>query len=234
MPSAFTNPKLQWEETNTNNFGINVGLAKNRINFEGDYYIKNTSNLLLLASLPGYMGTSGSPGSINPPPVNIGSMKTKGWAFTINATIIDKKDFKWETNLNLSHFKSIVTSLNSKTAFLERTSWWMNNWTQRACIGSEPWLFRGYVADGLFQSVDDIAKSPVPVDNSGNRIQADPNTGLWVGDVKYKDINGDGIIDVNDMTNIGNPWPKLTGGFTNTFSYKGFDLSILIYRYLWQ
>jgi hypothetical protein len=104
----------------------------------------------------------------------------------------------------------------------------MNNWTQRSAIGYQPWLFRGYVADGLFQSVDEINKSAVPVDNSGNRIPADPNTGLWVGDVKYKDINGDGKIDVNDMTNIGTPWPKLTGGFTNTFSYKGFELSILI------
>ena len=68
----------------------------------------------------------------------------------------------------------------------------------------------------------------VPVDNQGNRRPTDPQTGIWVGDVKYKDINGDGKIDVNDITNIGNPWPKLTVGFTNTFSYKGFELSILI------
>jgi hypothetical protein len=69
----------------------------------------------------------------------------------------------------------------------------------------------------LFQSVEDIEKSPVPVDNSGNRIPADRNTGLWVGDVRYKDINGDGKITVDDMTNIGNPWPKLTGGFHKYF-----------------
>jgi hypothetical protein len=80
----------------------------------------------------------------------------------------------------------------------------------------------------LFQSVDEIAKSAIPVDGTGNRVAVNPNTGIWVGDVKYKDINGDGKIDQNDMTVIGNPWPKLTGGFTNTFYYKGFDLSILI------
>jgi hypothetical protein len=190
--------------------------------------VKKTDGLLMQASLPWYMGTNSSPGSVGPPWVNAGSLNTKGWDFTINAAIIGNKNFTWQANLNLSHFKTILTGLNQDNAFIDRTSWWMNNWTQRAAIGEQPWLFRGYVEDGLFQSVEDIEKSPVPVDNSGNRIQADPNTGLWVGDVKYKDINGDGKIDVNDMTNIGNPWPKLTGGFTNTFTYKGFDLSILI------
>ncbi|HEV7620574.1 MAG TPA: TonB-dependent receptor, partial [Flavisolibacter sp.] len=160
--------------------------------------------------------------------VNTGSLQTKGWNLTFNTTNIENKNFKWETNLNISHFKSIVTSLNSNNAFIERSSWWMNNWTQRAAIGYEPWLFRGYVAEGLFQSTEEINKSAVPYDNSGNRRPTDPNTGIWIGDVKYKDLNGDGKIDVNDMTNIGSPWPKFTGGFTNTFSCKGVELSILI------
>lgn len=228
LPSTFTNSKLAWEETKTDNIGINIGLLKNRISIEADYYVKNTDNLILGASLPWYMGTNGSPGSVGAPLVNAGSLKTKGWNLTFNTVNIHKKDFKWETNLNLSHFKSTVTSLNSDNAFIERTSWWMNNWTQRSAIGGQPWMFRGYLTEGLFQTVDDIAKSAVPVDNQGNRRPIDPQNGIWVGDVKYKDINNDGKIDVNDITNIGNPWPKLTAGFTNTFSYKGFDLSILI------
>ncbi len=228
LVSNLKNPKLQWEPTNTYNLGLNVGLLNNKITFEGDIYQKKTDELLLLAPLPWYMGASGSPGSVTAPPVNIGALKTNGWAFTVTAKVIQNKDFKWESSVNLSHFKTIVTALNSDNAFLERTSWWMNNWTQRSSVGTEPWLFRGYIADGIFQSKEDIENSPVPVDNSGNRIPADASTGLWVGDVKYKDINGDGKITVDDMTNIGNPWPKLTGGFTNTFSYKSFDLSILI------
>ena len=228
LPSTFTNPKLKWEETKTNNVGLNIGLLNNKISVEADYYVKNTDNLILPASLPWYMGTNGSPGSVGAPLVNAGSLQTKGWNFTINTTNISNKDFRWETNLNLSHFKTNITSLNSDNAFIDRTSWWMNNWTQRAAIGYEPWLFRGYIEEGIFQSVDEIEKSAVPVDNSGNRRPTDPNTGIWVGDVKYKDLNNDGKIDINDMTNIGNPWPKLTGGFTNTFSYKGFELSILI------
>ena len=228
LPSTFTNPKLKWEETNTNNFGLNLGLLNNRITVDANYYVRKTDNLIMTASLPWYMGTNASPGAVGAPLVNAGSLKTNGWDFTINATPISNRNFKWQTNLNLSHYETIVTGLNEDNAFIERTSWWMNNWAQRSAIGFQPWLFRGYVVEGLFQSVDDINNSPVPVDNSGNRIKADPNTGLWIGDVKYKDINGDGKITVDDMTNIGNPWPKLTLGFTNTFIYKGFELSALI------
>lgn len=228
MPSTFTNPKLKWEETKTNNIGLNLGFLNNKVTIEADYYVKSTNNLIMSASLPWYMGTNNSPGSVGAPLVNTGSLKTKGWNLTFITTNVNTKDFKWESNLNLSHFKTIVTALNSENAFIDRSSWWMNNWTQRSAIGFEPWLFRGYVEEGIFQSVDEINKSAVPVDNSGNRRPTDPQTGIWVGDVKYKDVNNDGKIDVNDMTFIGNPWPKLTGGFTNTFSYKGFDLSILI------
>jgi len=228
IPSTFTNPKLKWEETNTNNLGLNLGLLNNRINVDANYYVKKTDNLLMTASLPWYMGTNASPGAVGAPLVNAGSLKTKGWDFTIDATVISNRNFKWQTNLNLSHYETLITGLNEDNAFIERNSWWMNNWTQRSAIGYAPWLFRGYVEDGLFQSVEDIENSPVPVDNSGNRLKADPNTGLWIGDVKYKDMNGDSVITVDDMTNIGNPWPKLTLGFTNTFSYKGFDLSILV------
>ncbi len=226
-PSTFTNSKLKWEETMTNNVGLNIGFLNNRFTIEADYYVKNTDNLIMGASLPWYMGTNNSPGSVGAPLVNAGSLKTKGWNLTFQTTNINNKNFRWETNLNLSHFRTRITSLNSDNAFIDRTSWWMNNWTQRSAIGYEPWLFRGYIVEGIFQSVDEITKSAVPVDNNGNRRPTDPATGIWVGDVKYKDINGDKKIDVNDITNIGNPWPTLTGGFSNNFSFKGFELGIL-------
>ena len=221
-------PRYQWEETKTNNIGLNLGVLKNRFTLEGDFYVKHTDNLIMRASLPWYQGTNSSPGSVAAPLTNFGSLKTKGWTLTFISTNIQNKNFRWESNLNLSHYKTKITSLTTNSSFLERSSWWMNNWTQRSAIGYDPWLFRGYIEEGLFQSVDEISKSAVPVDNQGNRRPTDPNTGIWVGDVKYRDMNGDGKITVDDMTNIGNPWPKLVAGFTNTFNYKGFDLSVLI------
>jgi TonB-dependent starch-binding outer membrane protein SusC len=227
LPTEFKNPYMQWEETNTKNYGINVGFLNNRFTIEADYYDRDVSNLILRAPSPWMMGTGGVPGSLASPWQNTGTMNTKGWNLTLTSSNIISGDFRWETNLNLSAFKSKVIRLTQAQPFLARTSWWMNNWTQWAHIGYDPWLFRGYIAEGLFESVQDAEESARPLDNNGNPRPVDPNTGLWVGDVKYRDINKDGKIDVNDETFIGNPWPKLTGGFTNTFSYKGFDLSIL-------
>lgn len=228
LPATFTNPDFQWEETKTSNFGINLGFLNNRFTLEADYYRKKTSNLILPANLPWYMGTNGV-GSVGAPLVNAGALNTNGWNFTFISTNINTKNFRWETNLNLSHFKTTIDQLYQSSEFLSRTSWWMNNWTQRSYVGMQPWLFMGYIEEGLFQSIEEIQKSAIPV-KSDNVTPVDINaqTGLWVGDVKYKDVNGDGKITDRDLTMIGNPWPKLTAGFTNTFSYKGLELSVLI------
>jgi hypothetical protein len=230
LPNRYGNPGLQWEETKTDNVGLNAGFLNNKISIEFDYFIKNTSNLLMDNPLPFYMGTSGQ-GAVGNPRVNIGELQTKGWGFTINTVNVNKKDFRWESSLNLSSFDTKVKQFYTDAAVVDRTSTWYDNWsqswTQRAAVGSAPWLFRGYIFEGLFQSVDEINNSAVRVDNNGDRIATDP-TGVWVGDAKYRDINGDGKITASDETNIGNPWPKLFGGFTNSFSYKGFDLSVLI------
>ncbi len=232
LPSRYKNPGIKWEETKTNNFGANIGVLNNRIQVEFDYFIKKTDNLLLSNPLPWYMGTNGT-GAVGSPQVNIGSLQNKGWGITINTTNINNKKFKWETNLNISSFKTKILKFNSDAALIDRTSWWLNNWTQRSVVGEAPWLFRGYIEEGLFTSTEEIEKNAVPVDNNGNRLPIDQANGLWVGDVKFKDISGpngvpDGKIDVNDQTFIGNPWPKLYAGFINTFSFRGFDFSVLI------
>jgi hypothetical protein len=134
----------------------------------------------------------------------------------------------WTSNFNISGNKAVVTKLNTNSAQAQRVAMWMNNFQQVCQVGKAPWLFYGYVYQGLFQSTQDINNSPVPVDNTGTRLPTDPTNGVWVGDIKYKDVNGDKVITPADETTIGNPWPKFFGGFTNTFSYKGFDLSILL------
>lgn len=224
--STYGNEDLQWEETSTNNLGLNVSVLDSRVQLEVDVYIKKTNNLLLQNPLPDYLGTNAE-GSIGAPTVNFGSLENKGWAFSINTVNVDKGGFTWNSNFNMSGFKTKVTEFYASTAFVDRVAWYQNDWTQRAQIGMAPWQFRGYVYDGLFQTVDEVTNSPRPVNSSGVKLDVDPGS-VWVGDIKYKDINNDGIIDDQDQTNIGNPWPKFTFGFTNTFSFKGFDLSILL------
>jgi TonB-linked SusC/RagA family outer membrane protein len=231
LPSKYGNPDLQWEETQTNNVGLNLHFLDNRIQFEFDYYMKETENLLMQAALPGYMGTKGN-GGPGAPTINLGALENEGWGLTLISTNIHTPNFRWETNFNMSSNETVITRFNSESAIVDRTSWWMNDWTQRSVVGKAPWLFMGYKYDGIFQSVEEIKNSPIPVNNNGERLPVNEEN-VWVGDVKYKDVSGpdgkpDGVIDVNDRTFIGNPWPEFFGGMTNTFSYKNFDLSVVL------
>jgi TonB-linked SusC/RagA family outer membrane protein len=224
----YGNSGLKWESTETKNIGFNLSVLKDRIQLEGDFYIKKTDNLLMPNPLPAYMGTQGE-GAISAPIVNIGAMQNKGFGLTLNTVNIDSKSgFTWRTNFNISSFKTKVTRFYSDAAFLSRSAWYLNNFASRSVIGQAPWQFYGYVSDGLFQSVEEINGSAIPAQSDGTRLPVSKDGGVWVGDIKYRDLNGDKIIDSRDQTFIGNPWPKLTFGLTNTFSFKGFDLSILL------
>jgi TonB-linked SusC/RagA family outer membrane protein len=232
--NQYANPDLKWESTVSYNGGLNLGFFKNRIQLEADYYVRNTSNLLMQAPVPNYMGVSGT-GAIRAPQINFGSIQNKGWAFTLNTTNIDTKEFTWTSNFNISGVRPVVTQLNTNSAQASRTVNGLNNVMQVCQIGKAPWLFYGYIQEGYFTSVADVENSARPVDNTGTPYPADVDAskGIWVGDIKYKDISGpdgkpDGKITTQDQTVIGNPWPKFFGGFTNTFSYKGLDLNILL------
>jgi TonB-linked SusC/RagA family outer membrane protein len=232
LPSRYSNPGLKWEETKTNNFGLNLGLMNNRIQVDFDYFMKTTDNLLLENPQPWYMGTNGQ-GSVGAPIVNIGSLENNGYGITINGIIIDNGSFKWDANLNLSAFNTKIKAFYSDAAAINRTSWWMQDWTQRAVVGQAPWLFFGYIEDGIFTSIEEIENSALPADNTGVELPIAEQNGVWVGDVKFRDLSGpegtpDGIINAYDQTFIGNPWPKSFWGFTNNFSYKGFTLNVFI------
>ncbi|WP_256009040.1 SusC/RagA family TonB-linked outer membrane protein [Desertivirga xinjiangensis] len=221
----YGNEDLQWEETRTDNVGFNIGLLKNRIQIEGDFYKRKTENLLMPNPLPNYMGTAGS-GAIESPTVNIGALQNHGFAFSLNTININNRRFKWSTSFNISRNVNEVLKFYSDAATADRTNWAAPGLIQRSQPGSSAWLFYGYVYDGLFQSVEEIQNSAIPVRN-GVKIPIS-TSGVWVGDVKYKDLNGDGIIDTQDQTFIGNPWPKFSIGFTNNFSYKNLSVSMLI------
>jgi TonB-dependent starch-binding outer membrane protein SusC len=224
--NRYGNPGLQWEATKTNNLGFNLSLLENRIQLEGDFYVKKTDNLLMEAPLPDYMGATGN-GSIGKPTVNIGALENRGYGFSLNTVNIDRGGFSWNTNVNVSGFKAKATKFFSQTAFLERSAWFMNAFTQRAVLGQAPWMFYGYIEEGIFQSKAEIEASALPTRN-GVELPIEQENGVWVGDIKYKDINGDQVIDERDQTFIGNPWPKATFGMTNTINYKGFDFTLLL------
>jgi TonB-linked SusC/RagA family outer membrane protein len=232
-PGNYPNANYQWEETKTDNVGLTLGLFGGRIQLDADYYIKNTDNLSLQSELPWYLGTRGD-AAVSAPTVNVGSLENKGWSFTINTRNISKNGFQWESSFNLSSFKTKITALTTGTSHITREGpdWFLANFAQRSQVGYAPWLFFGYKEEGIFQSKEEAENSARPVDNNGEKRLVAENS-IWVGDVKYKDVSGpdgvpDGKITADDRTFLGNPYPKWFGGFTNNFSYKGFNISILI------
>ncbi len=229
--NRYSNPDLRWEETSTTNFGLDLAFLEGRFQLEMDYYVKETDELLTEAANPDYLGVTGS-GGIGNPFVNVGSLRNKGWTMQLESRNLSSSSFSWSTNFNLSTVESKILSLNTSSGFYDRTSWWMDNWTQRSAVGQAPWLFYGYISDGLFESLEELEVAALPVDNNGNKLPV-AEDGIWIGDVKYRDISGpegepDGIIDTYDQTYIGNPNAKYIMGLTNTFTYKEFDLSVLL------
>ncbi|MCL2132974.1 MAG: SusC/RagA family TonB-linked outer membrane protein, partial [Bacteroidales bacterium] len=233
MLSANTaNPDVKWEGTSSINIGLDLNLFNNRIELIVDWYNKQTNNLLLQVPLPAYVG-SGGQGSTSSPWVNIGSLQNRGIEFTLNTLNIDKHDFTWRSNFVISSNRNKVLSLHTESAALDKTLSRGSETTiiTRTMVGQPIGMFYGYQVIGRFNHPTDMYYvdaygnvRPVPMPD-GVPIS---NTGVWIGDLMFADVNGDGIIDDADRTFIGNPEPKFTYGFGNTFSYKGFDLTIYL------
>ena len=224
------NPELKWETTYSSNLGLDINLFKNRIEFIADVYYKETKDLLLLVQLPAYMGSTGQ-GSTSPPWANIGSLENKGIELTLNTVNFDKGGFQWRSNLVFSLNRSKVLKLDTESSKLDKTIQEGSETTivTRTAVGGAIGQFYGYKVIGRFNEATDFYYK-----DAQGAIQevARPKgldiseTGVWIGDYKFKDVNGDGVIDEADRTIIGNPEPKFTYGIGNTFSYKNFDLSV--------
>ncbi len=224
------NPDLTWETTNSFNAGIDLGLFDNRIEIVADVYYKKTKNLLLQLPLPSYLGSSGS-GAASNPWGNVGSLENKGFELTVNTTNITNKDFTWTTNLVFSLNRNKVVDLDTDNSSIEKNYQIgsTNYIVTKTTVGEPIGQFWGYKVIGRFNEPTDFYYK----DDQGNIKQVaipEGNTisqsSTWVGDYIYEDINGDGVINNQDCTFIGNPEPKFTYGIGNTFSYKGFDLTI--------
>lgn len=207
-PLSYVNKDLKWESTKQLDIGIDLSLFKNRITFTGDYYNKKTYDLLLSTPIP---TTSGFQTTL----LNIGNIVNKGFDLDLK-TINTTGALKWNTSLNVSINKNEMTNLNTNTDILLPGGIILR---QGLPIGT----FYGYQFEGIFQSDEEAANSPVLIGQEPT--SPNPASVAKAGDRKYKDINGDGVINASDRTLLGNAQPKFTWGFNNSFSYKNFDLS---------
>lgn len=240
------NVNLTWETTKSWNVGTDLNMFNNRIELIFDAYNKRTSNLLLQAELPRYVGasTDGSTGSADSPWYNIGVMENKGFEFALNTVNISKRNFTWKSGLTFSLNRNKVLEMNSDNATIDKTYQVASNTTStvtRTTVGKPISQFYGYDVVGRINSASDFLEdngdgtSTVKVATvkykkgtvANNSAFSSGST--YIGDILYKDVNGDGAINASDMTYIGNPLPKFTYGITNSFTYKDFDFSVFLY-----
>jgi len=220
---TLSNKGLKWETTATTDIGFDLGLFENRVQLVFDYYKKVTTNLLLQATTAGHIGYTSAL-------KNIGSVSNTGYEFALNTINITNKKLNWNSNFNISFNNNKLLALNSgQQGLVSQVSYDINpQFPYIAQVGGPISQIIGYKWLGNYQYPDFdqlpngtyVLKGNVPT-NGNTRTTIKP------GDVKYEDINGDGIVNDADKIVIGNPNPLFTGGFSNNFTYKGFDLNVL-------
>lgn len=203
-----SNPDITWERTFQYNGGLDLSLFKNALTFGLDIYRSKTDQLLLRQSTLGFLGV---PQTWN----NIGSLQNDGIELEVTSNNIVKKNFKWTTSANISRTRNKVLELGAEAFLLnqgERTELYRNK------VGDPLVQFFGFKTDGVWLSQAQITESG---------IKSNLSNALVPGGLKIVDLDGNGILDANDRTVIGNPYPDFTWGITNTFKYRDFDFSFM-------
>jgi hypothetical protein len=201
------NPDLSWETTEQINIGLDLGLFKNALFLTAEYFIKDTEDMLMVSTVPGYAGYP----AFSQPVVNAGSVSNKGFELEL----VHKGasgNFSYDLSANLTSYKNEVTALHGERSYIQYDS------PNRTAVGHPIGMFYGFVTDGIFQTEEEVQGY---VDASGTVIQPD----AVPGDFRFMDLNGDGeISNDGDRTFIGNPHPDFMYGFTINLRYHGFDL----------
>lgn len=227
-PSNIPNTSIRWESQEQYNVGLDLGFFNGRLNLTVDAYYKKSDDMLMSMQLPSYMGTQGNGSSkLNAPKGNYGSIENKGLEITLDAHPVQLKNFSWDSNFQISFNKNKLLSLSDTE---NATLVGYGQWGDVVCvseIGKPLYNFYGYKVEGVYKDLDDIQNSAKPAKYPSDGVFSRGNT-VWVGDIKYKDVDENGIIDERDRTDIGSPLPKFTFGWTNTFRYKNLDLSIFL------
>jgi len=207
------NDQLTWEQQVQLNIGFDMNFYKNKFSISADYYEKRTKDLLYVSNKSLYLGT------VPDIRANIGTTKSSGLDMLLGYRDRIARNLKITTSLTFTTAKNLVTETNEDGTARLIGGGYFNGQSQTVTVfekGRIPAYFYGYKTDGLFQDEKEIANSPT-------------QTGAQPGDIKFVDINGDGKIDAQDQTQIGNPFPKFTMGWNLNLEYKNFDLNVFTY-----
>ena len=211
-PHVMPNPNVKWETVEQFNGGIDLALLKNRLNLTFDAYIKNTSDMLV----PMAVSVSSGYSDIAVPSINAGKVENKGVELTVSSVNVNKKDFQWNTDVNVSFNRNKIVKMNDGVPLFTGFEAFLTK-LQILSEGHPVNSFYGYVMNGLFQNQSEVDNYATQVEN-----------GTAPGDVKFRDLNNDGVINAEDRTYIGNPFPEWTFSMNNNFNYKNIDLQIFL------
>ncbi|KGE13226.1 SusC/RagA family TonB-linked outer membrane protein [Sphingobacterium deserti] len=218
------NPNLKWEAVESKNLGLDIGFLKQRLTLTAELYDNRSRDLLYNTRIP---SSSGFVTQFQ----NIGTTSSRGLELTLNTTNINRNDFKWNSSFNIAFNRTKVLSLSDgETSLLTNSYTTISDYILE--VGRPVGLMYGYQREGLYQ-VDDFNFDPgTGVYTLKDGVVKD-NIAVQPGFIKFRDISGpdgqpDGLINEHDRTVIGNANPAYSGGLNNSFSYKGFDLSIFI------
>lgn len=217
FPRVMPNAGVQWETVIQSNIGLDASFFNDRISVSIDGFIKETRDMLVLFAVPVSSGYSPD----DRPYINAGEMENKGIEIAIATENLKDRGLSWSTDFNFTYLKNKLVSLND-TVPQPGGQQGLNYFTVLQRAGNPYNSFFGYVTDGIFQSDEEVAASAVqvPGDDVFNRTSA--------GDIRFKDLNNDGVINDADRKFLGNPYPDFIFAMNNTFGYKGFDLSIFL------
>ncbi|REC51154.1 TonB-dependent receptor [Chryseobacterium piscium] len=228
--NILANKNVTWEKSASKNLGLDFGLFKGKVYGTLDVYQTDTKDLLLLAQIPKDRGYEYQY-------QNSGSTTNKGIEFSIGSTIINKENFTWKMDANISSNKNTIKSLGnnaspSSFSYLYPSGWQNSLNDFLVQVGKPVGTFWGYQTAGRYE-VSDFDYNPatqIYTLKAGIPSSAAAANGaklIQPGDLKLQDLNGDGIIDNKDMTDLGNAQPKFYGGFSQNFRYKNWDMSLM-------
>lgn len=223
-PNRLANPDLTWETSEQTNIGIDARFLDNRLSFTMDWYNKQTKDLLV------EVGTNAASG-FSSQYQNAGTVKNTGLELSMGWRDQIGKEFKYGVNVNMAYNKNEVTEVNNANHFIEGGNDLLAQSTGRFVRmeeGHPIGYFYGYKTDGVIQNQNDL-QAYLDQNCKGNAANSKQGASIKPGDLKFVDVDGNGVINDDDKTDLGNPHPDVTMGLTLSAEYKGFDFSVTTY-----